>query len=753
MQFLNMGWSKLLRFLRIDIRDVIIGFFAIVFFLLFLSVFTYAYFAGALQNRDTVMNKNDTGVVLLDRNNKPLFTFDQGHYKSFVQLSQIPQVTQDAIVVEEDKNFYHEAGFSIRAILGAMIADIRYHNLDYGGSTITQQLVKNVLLNSNKSFLRKYQELVLAQELERRYSKDQILEMYLNSVYLGNGAFGVDEAANTYFGENVQNLDLAQSAMLAAILPAPTELSPIGGDLAKAKSRQSFVLDKMREAGYITQAQEVAAQNEQLSFKDGTIVPYEAPHFALMVEQELIDKYGEETVARSGFKVKTTLNLDWQTYAQEQVKEGVARLKGDIVSNGAAIVMDPKTGEILAYVGSEDWNNSQFGKFDVVQSPRQPGSSFKPIVYSAALEERLITPATMLQDVPTVFNNCPGATPEQLRDPNCRYAPHDYDNRFWGPVTVRRALSNSRNVPSVEVMSKVGVPSALEMAQRLGITTLNGQQTDYGLSLVLGAGDVRLLDMATVYSVFANGGYKTPPTSILEIDDKDGNVIYRYQPSSDEVLDPGVAFLISSILSDAKSRAEEFGNALNISRLAAVKTGTTENYKDAWTMGYTPSLVVGVWVGNNDGTPMDQVAGSLGAAPIWRALMERFLAGTPVETFTMPDDVVAVTACNIVAVAAPSPSPSSSPSPSPTPSVTLTSAYKEYFLAGTEPLHQCATSNSSPNPTFSPYPFPSPSNVPPPAGAVQGVQVQQNNSNGGNNVNIVNGTPVSVSNGGNKGKH
>lgn len=671
------------------------------------------------------MNRNDTGLVLLDRNNKPFFTFYEGHYKDFTSLSEIPKVTQQAVIVEEDKDFYSHAGFSIKAIIGALIADIRRQQLDYGGSTITQQLVKNVLLNSNKSFLRKYQELILAQELERRYSKNEILEMYLNSVYLGNGAFGVSEAAQTYFGKDVKDLDLAQSALIAGLLPAPTELSPINGDLNRAKARQDFVLQKLYEDKKITKDQLAEAENEKLSFKGMSIVPYDAPHFALLVRNQLIDKYGEEQVARSGFRVKTTLDLDWQKYAEQQVAAGVDRLKGDTVSNGGAVVMDPKTGEIKALVGSKDWNNDSFGKLDIAEAPRQPGSSFKPIVYAAALEERLITPATLLHDSPTNFNNCPGATPEQLKDPRCHYSPHDYDGKYRGMVTTRRALSNSLNIPSVEVMSKVGVPNALEMAHRLGITTLNEDPSSYGLSLVLGAGEVRLIDMATVYSVFADQGKKNNPTTILEIDDKKGDTVYRYEPKPEEVLDSGVAFLISSILSDNNTRAEEFGNALTINRTAAVKTGTTENYKDAWTLGYTPSLVVGVWVGNNDGTPMDSVAGSLGPAPIWRVLMEHYLSGTAVEAFVPPDDVISSSGCTVLASSK---------------EASASTTYKEYFLTGTESKVTCP--KSTPNPTVTPSPPPQPSSPPstPPAG-VQGVSVEQTESGGGDNINIINGSP------------
>jgi 1A family penicillin-binding protein len=715
----NLNKDKLLHFFKVDPRDLFIGVSAVVSFVLFVSLFTYVYFARDLQSKEGVMNRNDTGLVLVDRHDKPFFTFYQGHYKDVVPLSEIPKVTQQAVIIEEDKDFYSHAGFSIKAIAGALIADIKHQELAYGGSTITQQLVKNVLLNSSKSFLRKYQELILAQELERRYTKDEILEMYLNSVYLGNGAFGVSEAAQVYFGKEVKDLDLAESAMIAALLPAPSDLSPVGGDLDRARARQNFVLQNMYEDKRITKEELTKAQNKELSFSGDSLVSYEAAHFALLVKKQLIEKYGEEKVARSGFKVKTTLDLDKQIYAEQQVKSGVDRLKGNIVSNGAAVALDPKTGEVLVMVGSKDWNDDKFGKFNIAEATRQPGSSFKPIVYAAALEEKLITPATQLHDSPTTFNNCPGATTEQLKDPRCRYAPKNYDGKTRGMVTTRRALSNSLNIPAVEVMSKVGVNNALEMAHRLGITTLNEDPSNFGLSLVLGAGEVRLVDLAAVYSVFAAGGQKTAPSTILEIRDKKGETIYHYQPKSERVLDEGVAFLISSILSDNSSRAEMFGNALTINRVAAVKTGTTVNYNDAWTLGYTPSLVVGVWVGNNDGTPMDTVAGSLGPAPIWRNLMQHFLEGTKAEAFVPPGSVITSTGCAVLASSK---------------EATVSATIKEYFLAGTETKVTC------PKPTPSPSTSPSPQSSPTSTPETQGVSVEQSGGNK-NDVNIINGTP------------
>lgn len=568
----------------------------------------------------------------MDRNGTPFFTLFEAKHKTFVPLSQIPRPLQQALIASEDKDFYAHNGFSVKSILRSIRSNIEERRLAYGGSTITQQLVKNALLTPQKNFLRKYQEAVLAYEIERRYSKEEILEMYLNSVYFGEGAFGAEEGAQVYFGKSSRELNLAESSFLIALLPAPSRLSPLNGDTEPAKLRQNLVLDRMANQGYITEEEKDRAVNEELEFS-GRLDDFNSKglHFALMVGDELKTKYSEETISRSGFRVRTTIDLTWQTYAEETVSSQVKKLAVNNVSNGAAVVLDPRTGEIKALVGSKDWHDGKFGRVNVPVMPRQPGSSFKPIIYSAALEKGLITPATILKDSPITYSN--------KETGFIAYRPQNYDRKFRGDVTARRALSNSLNVPAVEVMSKVGVIEGLNMAHRLGITTLEDPGR-FGLSLVLGAGEVKLVDLTTVYGVFANQGVKNDPVSILEITDKQNQIVYSYQPDPQPVLSPGVAFLISSMLSDSGARREVFGNALDNSRGAAVKTGTTENYKDAWTMGYTPSLVVGVWVGNNDGAVMDNIAGSLGAAPIFKSLIEKFSEGTPIQKFTPPDEVL-----------------------------------------------------------------------------------------------------------------
>lgn len=652
--------------------DILLALVAVAGSLAFVPVFTYFYFVRDLKSPDAIMNRNDTGLILLDRNEEPFFRFYEAKQKTFVPLSEIPEHTKQAIISIEDKEFYKHPGFSIRGIARSVINNLRKKNITQGGSTITQQLVKNALLTPRKSFLRKYQEVILAQEIERRYTKDEILAMYLNFVYFGAGAFGVQEAAQVYFGKYTKELSLAESSILAAILPAPSKLSPVTGDAALAKARQELVLNNMVQEGYIKPEQKEATLNTKLVFnKEPDDFNRVAPHFALMVRDRLIEKFGEEEVSRSGFKVKTTIDLTWQKYAEGVVDDQVDRLAKSNVSNGGAVVIDAERGEVKVLVGSKDWSNGEFGKFNIATAERQPGSTFKPVIYSAALEERAITASTVLVDEPTTFT-ARGAPP---------YKPENYDKKFRGPLLPRRALANSLNVPSVKVMDKLGLEKGLSYSEKYGITTLR-EASNYGLSLVLGTAEVRLLELTNVYAMLANGGYKNEITTILEIKDKSNGIIYSHKPNPQKMLSEESAFIVSSILSDAGARSEVFGSALNISRPAAVKTGTSQDYRDSWTVGYTPSLAVGVWVGNNDNRPMNRVAGSLGAAPIWRALMEKFLAGTQVEEFKQPSGVLALSVCKNNGLIL---------------SEATSSAYTEYYKKGTEPTGRCFLPKPTPS--------------------------------------------------------
>lgn len=660
-------------------RLLIWGCMILLIIILLIPPITYLYFAKDLKDKESIINRGKTGLTLQTRDGDTFFTFYQPKEIEYIPISEIPDTVQKAVIATEDKNFYTNPGFSIRGIGRAFVVNIFAGRIVEGGSTITQELAKNAFLSSRRNFLRKYQEIVLAAELNRRFSKEDILEMYLNSVYFGEGAFGIENASFAYFGKPASELSLDEAALLVGVLPAPSAYSPISNNDAKALTRQNIVLSEMVEEEYITPSEREEALGNPLNYKpvvaqnDNTL----APHFAIYVKDQLIKKYGEERIIKEGFQVRTTLDKNQQEYAETVVKNQIANLKFNDAGNGAVIAMNPKNGEIQVMVGSYDWDDESYGKANMTLSPRQPGSSFKPLIYAEAIENKTITAATILDDSAKTFAG--------------NYKPLNYDKRFRGPVTVRRALANSLNIPAVEVMEMVGVPRGLERAEKLGITTLGDDAGKYGLSLVLGAGEVRLLDLTNAFAVFANKGVRNTPKYVIEIKDKYGESVdeknwfsslfdvLKTSPERQKVISEESSYIISSILSDNRARAETFGGSLTINRTAAVKTGTTNDYRDALTVGYTPSLVVGVWVGNNDNTPMDQVAGSLGAAPIWRLLMNNFLQNTPVETFQKPTFVISQTVCS-----------------------NTRQSYTEYFISGTQPSDSCE--NPSPSASLTPSP-------------------------------------------------
>lgn len=588
--------------------------------LLSISIRVYrTYDAG---NKDAIMNRNDTGLMLYDRTGKLFFAFNRARPRVFVPLSEIPLFTQQAIISAEDKNFYSHIGFSISGILRSLYLDIKEGSLTYGGSTITQQLIKNSLLTTDKKLWRKFQEIVVAVKAEQHFSKKEILEMYLNSAYFGKGVFGVEAASRTYFNKSAHDLTIGESAILASLLPSPTNLSPLASDKSEVKQRRAIVLHEMQKQKYITPAQLQVALNEPITLvQQEDTVNERAPHFALMVKQELDRIYGEEAVIRAGMKVTTTLDPTWQSYAEQAVRTHVESMKYSSVGNGAAVAIDPSTGEIRALVGSIDWFQQQYGKTNMAISPRQTGSAFKPIVYATGIEHGVITAATTLHDVPTTF---PGG-----------YTPKDYDNRYRGNVLVRRALSNSLNIPAVETIQKTGIPRVVALARKLGISTIR-DEANFNLSTALGAESISLLELTNAYATLANSGTYQEPMTMLHIENKYGTEIQLPKKETHPAVSSATAYIISSILSDNRARAEIFGNSLTISRPAAVKTGTTQDYRDGWTVGYTPNLAVGVWIGNNNNTPMQRTPASIGAAPLWRALMERYTENLPQQAFIPP---------------------------------------------------------------------------------------------------------------------
>lgn len=634
--------------------------------LILIPVGTYAYFVRDISDRERLMNRNNTGIILKDHHGETFYSYGRIGNQNDVTLGQINDSVEKAAIASEDKDFYKHPGLSLRGIAAALYANLWNRDLTrYGGSTITQQLVKNNLLSSGKNFLRKYQEVSIAVAVDRRYSKDEILEMYLNSVYFGEGAFGIGPAARTYFNKTPNQLTLGESSLLIGILPAPSAYSPISGDLSKAQVHQKRVLDHMIQAGFITAEQRDAALTEKLAFNTGpAAVNQYAHHFTQMVIADLNKRYGEERVTRSGFTVTTSLDLKWQKLAEQQVQTRVRQLSSQGGKNSALVAIDPRNGEIRALVGSTNWDDPTFGKVNMATSPRQPGSSFKPIYYAEAMDERIITPATILHDTAKTYGT---------------YKPLNYDFRFMGDIPVRRALALSRNLTAVEVMQKLGVEEASSTAQRMGINTVNEPQK-YGLSLALGTAETRLLDMTNAYAAFAHEGKQFPPVSIVSIKDKFGKEVYKDKTKDKRVQSAEASFLVSSILSDTQARAPTF-NSLNIAgRQVAVKTGTTNDNKDAWTIGYTPSISVGVWVGNNENKAMSGVAGASGAGPVWRNTIQGILAGTRTETFKQPSGVEKIAICSGSGFRAEREGPGT---------------YNEFFIRGTAPSQTC---NAAPPP-------------------------------------------------------
>lgn len=608
---------------------IIVGPIALI--LAIIPLVTYVYFARDIADKERLMNRNNTGIVLLDKNGEVIYQMGRAKHRELVPLANISEYTKKALLASEDKNFYNHSGVSLTSMMGALYANVITRGKNFGGSTLTQQLAKNTLLTSQKSFLRKYQELSVAIAIERTYTKDEILEMYLNSVYYGENAFGIADAAQVYFNKTPADLTLAESAMLIGVLPAPSIYSPVSGNPEYAKQRQATVLKRMVENGMITKEQQAQAAATELSYAPRKSPQDEspAPHFVEMVMADLRKIHDEEKIARSGFQVKTSLDLAMQRELQAIVSANMRSIRASGGSNAGAIVLDPKTGAVRALVGSYDWNDVQFGKVNMTTAVRQPGSSFKPLYYAEALAEGVVNPATILEDAPTDFNG---------------YKPKNALRNYNGDVTVRRALSWSLNVPAVKVMQRLGVGKSVAAAKRMGVTTL-GDPKDYGLSLALGAAEARLVDMTHAYAGFANEGSQAPLRFVEEVKSKFDERIALGNDKPVQVISKEGAYLISHILSDNAARAGIFGSSLTVpGKRVAVKTGTTDEQRDAWTIGYTPDVVIGVWVGNNDNTPMRSGGGTL-AGPIWRASMQKFAAPQSGDPFTRPDGVVEREAC------------------------------------------------------------------------------------------------------------
>ncbi|MEK7559192.1 MAG: transglycosylase domain-containing protein [Patescibacteria group bacterium] len=579
---------------------------------------------------------------IYDRNGKLLYSVFQEENRTYVKLSDIPENLRNATIAIEDKDFYKNQGFSVWGYVRVLRDVVLLRGLT-GGSTITQQLVKTVLLSSERTLPRKIKELMLSIQVSQKYSKDQILEMYLNDVPYGGANIGVEAASQSYFGKDVKDLNIAESAFLAGLPQAPSIYSPYSGNKYYV-GRTEAVLKQMTEEKYITKDQSEQAlkeiENKKFTQRDESI---KAPHFVIYVKQLLAKQFGESAVDQGGLQVTTTLDYDIEKEAEKIVKEEIDKLKGYKVGNGAAVVMDPKTGEILSMVGSRDYfDTDKEGNFNTALARRQPGSSLKPIIYATAFEKGY-TPSTLLMDLKTDF---------PTDDPKLPiYTPVNYDGKYRGPMQVRFALGNSLNVPAVKMLAKVGIKDVMQKGYSMGIN--NWQPTaenlrSVGLSLVLGGRETTLLDEVTAYSVFANKGVKHDPVAILKVTDSKGHKLFEHKKKDGEkVLSEGVAFLISHILLDNNARSIIFGPSswLNVSgKTVSVKTGTTDQKRDNWTVGYTPSIAVGVWVGNNDNTAMNAAiaSGVTGASPIWNRIMRLALKDKKDEQPQKPDSVVAL---------------------------------------------------------------------------------------------------------------
>ncbi len=556
-----------------------------------------------------------------------LYDINQGVRRTEIPLSEMGDNIKNASIAIEDEHFYTHSGIRPTSILRAVLVNITKGGFSQGGSTITQQIIKNTLLNTDKTITRKIKELVLAVKLEKQFTKDQILTIYLNDNPYGGTIYGVEEASRAYFNKKSADLTVAEAAYLSSIPKAPTYYSPFGKNKDKLEDRKNTVLKKMLDLKYVTQEQYDTAKKEVVAFNTQAQNSIKAPHFVFYILDYLQQKYGQDVMENGGYTVTTTLDYDLQQKAEEIVKEkSLANEKAYKASNSALLAVDPTTGQILSMVGSRDYFDKTIdGAYNVVTAKRQPGSSFKPFVYAAGFQKGY-TPDTTLFDVATQFSTTCDTSPKTC------YAPDDFDGKFEGPLSIRSALAESRNVPAVKMLYLVGLDDALAMAKNLGITGL-GDKSRYGLSLVLGGGEVSLLDMTTAYGVFATGGIKNQTTGILSVKDHQGNIVEEFQSSPTQVLDKNIALQITDILSDNKASFPTFGGLLNVPGTAA-KTGTTNDNKDAWVMGYTPTVVVGVWSGNNDNKPMAK--GSTISVPAWKAFMQEVLKKYPTTAFEKP---------------------------------------------------------------------------------------------------------------------
>ncbi len=588
------------------------------------TILLFAFYARDLPAPGKLLQVSSSSTTFYDRNDKPLFEIYKDTNRVPVKLSDISDYAQDATIAIEDKNFYRHKGISETGIIRAFFSIVTRQGVQ-GGSTITQQLIKNVLLGSDRSPARKIKEAILAIEVERRYTKDQILELYLNEIPYGGTYYGIGSASQGYFGKPAKNLSILESAFLAGLPQSPSYYSPFIGSKDAWKTRTKDVLRRMREDDYITKKEhdDAVKSLEKLRFTEPKL-SINAPHFVYFTK-DLVEKEFGVKIIDKGIRIKTTLDSELQNKVQAIVKEEVEKLKGSKVGNGAAVVLDANTGDVLAMVGSYDYNNKEYGKFNAATGQRQPGSSIKPITYALAFEKGY-TPSTVIMDLNTKF-------PDQG---DKDYEPVNYDGKFRGPVQLRFALGNSYNIPAVKLLAMVGISDFMKKASMMGLENFEPTQTNmnrYGLAVTLGGAESTLLDMTSAFGTFARGGEFREYIAVQEVKDAKGKSLFKASASSKRrVFSPEVSYLVSHILSDNVARTDAFGSNSYLripGKTVAVKTGTTNDKRDNWTIGYTKDVVVGVWVGNNDNSPMDSriASGVTGASPIWSRIMSEVLKG------------------------------------------------------------------------------------------------------------------------------
>jgi len=625
--------------------------------LLVVAYFGWSVFKDLPQPQKLITRDIKQTTRIYDRNGNLLYKIFRHQNRTLIPLAQVPQVVQEATIAIEDGGFYQHRGISFSGIARSLWRLIAYGRVE-GGSTITQQLVKNALLSSERTMMRKIKEIVLALMVETRFSKDEILQMYLNEVGYGGATYGIEEASQYYFGKSARSLNLSEAAFLAGLPASPTTYSPFGAHPQLAKVRQNEVLSQMEKKGFISREAAQKAQDAELRLRsiNQDIL---APHFVMQVKQELASIFGDRFVEEGGLQVITTLDLATQQLSERVVKEELDKLASFRVTNGATLVTNPKTGEILAMVGSRDYfDHESDGNFNVTTALRQPGSTIKVVNYALALQNGY-TLASQILDAPVSFR-ISGQPP---------YQPANYNNRFHGLVTLRTALACSYNVPAVKVLATLGVDRMVSLGRQMGIESW-ADDNRFGLSLTLGGGEVSMTELATVYGVLANYGTRVSLQTIVEIRDHKGKLIWAnpclegvgvdphtltvwtkadHSSCGEKVISPQVAWLLTSVLSDNQARSPVFGSnsIINIPGYqVAVKTGTTNNLRDNWTIGYSPDLLVAAWVGNNDNSPMAQIAsGVTGASPIWRRIMEALLVQEPPKEFLVPEGIVSRPVC------------------------------------------------------------------------------------------------------------